>query len=108
QNVIDMASKYGEAMEHYNGFDLTASARLPRGVIVSGGASISPVETSYCFITSSPQGTGLPPSQGATTAAGLQYCDVKPPFQPNIKFLGVYPLRWGVNTAGTSQHLPGP
>jgi hypothetical protein len=108
RNVIDMASKYGEAMEHYNGLDMTANVRLPRGVVVSGGASISRVETRYCFVTSSPQGTGLPPTQGATTAAGLQYCNVKPPFQPNIKFLGVYPMPWGVSVAGTFQSIPGP
>jgi hypothetical protein len=107
-NVIDQASKYGEASEVYNGFDLTGSVRLPRGVILSGGASIGRVETNYCFVTSSPQGTGLPPSQGATTAAGLLYCNVKPPFQPNVKAIGVYPLKWGVSVAGTFQSVPGP
>src|SRR6185503_6509952 len=67
------------------------------------------VETDYCFVTSSPQGTGLPPTQGAVTAAGLLYCNVKPPFQPNVKLIGVYPLPWyDVQLAVTFQSLPGP
>ena len=109
RNVIDLASKYGDAMEHYNGVDLTMNARLQQGVVVSGGVSMGRVETDYCFVTSSPQGTGLPPTQGAVTAAGLLYCDVKPPFQPNVKLLGVYPLPWGgVTFAATFQSIPGP
>ena len=76
---------------------------------VSGGLSVGRVETNYCFVTSSPQGTGLPPTQGATTAAGLLYCDVKPPFQPNVKLLGVYPLPWGdVNVRGDVPEHPRP
>ena len=109
RNVIDLASKYGEAREIYNGADLTMNARLQRGVVVSGGVSMGRVETDYCFVTSSPQGTGLPPTQGAVTAAGLLYCNVKPPFQPNVKLLGVYPLPWGgVTFAATFQSIPGP
>ena len=66
-------------------------------------------ETNYCFAVDSPQGTGLPPAQGGTSAAGLLNCDVKPPFQPNVKLIGVYPLPWqGVQIAATFQSLPGP
>ena len=108
-NVIGLASTYGDATEVYNGVDLTVNARLPGGVVVSGGPSIGRTETNYCFVIDSPQGTGVPPAQGATSAAGLLYCDVKPPFQPNVKLLGVYPLRWGgVQLAATFQSLPGP
>ena len=109
QNIVTLASNYGDAMEHYNGGDLTLNARLQQGTVVSGGVSLGRVETNYCFVTSSPQGTGLPPAQGATTAAGLLYCNVKPPFQANVKVLGVYPLpRWGVTLAATFQSIPGP
>jgi hypothetical protein len=67
------------------------------------------VETNYCFVVNSPEGSGIPPAQGATSAAGLQYCDVKPPFQPNVKLLAVYPVPWGgVQLAATFQSLPGP
>ena len=108
-NVIDLASKFGNATEVFNGVDLLVNARLPGGIAVSGGPSIGRVETNYCFVVNSPEGSGIPPAQGATSAAGLQYCDVKPPFQPNVKLLGVYPVPWGgVQLAATFQSLPGP
>jgi len=108
-NVITLSSNYGGATEVYNGVDITVSARLPKGIVLSGGPSIGRTETNYCFAIDSPQGTGVPPSQGGTSAAGLLYCDVKPPFQPNVKLLGVYPLPWyGVQFAATFQSLPGP
>jgi hypothetical protein len=108
-NVISLASKFGNAKEIYNGVDLTVNARLPNGIVLSGGPSIGRTETDYCFAVDSPQGTGLPPNQGATSAAGLLYCNVKPPFQANVKMIGVYPLPWGdVQLAATFQSLPGP
>ena len=108
-NIITLASNYGTASEVYNGVDLTVNARLPQGIVVSGGPSIGRTETNYCFAIDSPQGSGLPPAQGGTSSAGLLYCDVKPPFQPNVKLLGVYPLPWwGVQFAATFQSLPGP
>ncbi len=108
-NLIDLASNYGTATEVYNGLDFTVNARLPGGIVMSGGPSVGRTETNYCFVVNSPQGSGLPPSQGATSAAGLLYCDVKPPFQPNLKLLGVYPFPWGgVQLAATFQSLPGP
>jgi hypothetical protein len=36
-------------------------------------------------------------------------CDVRPPFQPNVKFLVVYPLPWyGIQTGAAFQSIPGP
>jgi hypothetical protein len=108
-NVISLASKFGTATEVFNGIDLTVNARLPKGIIVSGGPSFGRTESNYCFAVDSPQGSGLPPAQGATSAAGFLYCDVKPPFQPNVKLIGVYPLPWqGIQFAATFQSLPGP
>jgi hypothetical protein len=109
-NVITLSQNYQSgATEVYNGVDFTVNARLPGGIVLSGGPSIGRTETNYCFAIDSPQGTGLAPAQGGTSAAGLLYCDVKPPFQPNVKVLGVYPLPWwNVQFAATFQSLPGP
>jgi len=94
-NLISLASKFGNPREIYNGVDFTTSVRLPRGIVVSGGPSIGRVETDNCFVVDSPQ--------------ELLNCNVKPPFQPNVKLLGVYPLpRGGVQLAATFQSLPGP
>jgi hypothetical protein len=106
-NVITLASKFGDASEVYNGVDLTVNARLPRGIVLSGGPSIGRTASNYCFNVDSPQGTGIPPNGGNSTAGQL-YCDVTPPFQANVKLLGVYPLPWDVQLAATFQSLPGP
>ena len=44
-NVISLASKFGTATEVFNGVDLTVNARLPKGIVVSGGPSIGRTET---------------------------------------------------------------
>ena len=108
-NVISLGKHFGSPTEIFNGVDVTVNARLPKGIIVSGGPSFGRTSSNYCFAVDSPQGAGLPPAQGATSAAGLLYCDVDPPYQPNIKLVGVYPLPWqGIQFAATFQSLPGP
>ena len=63
--------------------------------MVQGGLSTGSEVTDRCFVVDSPQ--------------ELLSCDTKPPFQPNVKLLGVYPLPWGgIQTAATFQSLPGP
>jgi hypothetical protein len=69
--------------------------RLPRGIVLQGGTSTGRVATNNCFIVDSPQ--------------QLLNCDVTPPFQTQVKILGVYPLPWwGLQTSATYQSLPGP
>jgi Carboxypeptidase regulatory-like domain/TonB-dependent Receptor Plug Domain len=94
-NLITQASNYGDQREIYNGVDLSANARLPRGIVISGGTSTGRTETSACFVIDSPQ--------------QLLYCDVKPPFQTQLKGFIVYPLPWGgVQTSAAFQSIPGP
>jgi hypothetical protein len=39
----------------------------------------------------------------------LLYCNVTPPFQTQVKLLGIYPLPWwGLQASATYQSLPGP
>jgi hypothetical protein len=93
--LISKTSNFGTQTEIFNGVDLSVNARLPRGVVASGGASVGRVATNNCFVIDSPQ--------------ALLNCDVTPPFQPNIKALAVYPLPWwGLQTSATFQSLPGP
>ena len=105
-----LASKYGNATEVFNGVDISreraaaAAASSCRAARASAGSKPTTVSPS-----TRRRAAALPPAQGATSAAGLLYCDVKPPFQPNVKLLGVYPLPWGgVQLAATFQSLPGP
>jgi hypothetical protein len=37
------------------------------------------------------------------------FCNITPPFQPNVKLMAVYPLPWGgIQTSAAFQSLPGP
>lgn len=93
-NLVTFASKYGKQFDHYNGVDVTVNARLSRGAIVQGGLSVGRTETNNCFVVDSPQ--------------QLVDCDVKPPFQPQVKLLGTYPLPWELQAGVTFQTMAGP
>jgi hypothetical protein len=95
EEFITLATEdFGRRTEIYNGVDMTVNARLGGGASVSGGVSIGRVATNNCEVIDSPE--------------SALFCDVTPPFQPNIKFMGVYPLPWwGIQIAGALQNVPG-
>jgi hypothetical protein len=78
----------------YDGVDFSVSARLPRGVVIQGGTSTGRTMTDDCFVVDSPQ--------------ALLNCRTEPPFQTQVKLLGVYPLPGGFLASATFQSLPGP
>jgi hypothetical protein len=94
-NRVTFASHYGTQTEVFNGVDLTGSARLPKGAQVAGGVSYGRTETSRCFVVDSPQES--------------RFCDIKPPFQPNIKVIAAVPLPWwDIQASMALQNVPGP
>jgi hypothetical protein len=96
-NVITQADHFGERREIFDGVDLNLNARLDNGAIVQGGVSFGRTKTSSCFVVDSPQ------------AVQPFVCRSDPPFQPQVKVLGVYPLPWfGFQASATFQSLPGP
>jgi hypothetical protein len=95
QNLVTFATKYGKPKEIYNGVDVSMSARLRTGLQVSGGVSTGRTEVDNCFVIDSPQ--------------AMLYCDVKPPFLTQYKFLGVAPLPWyGIQASMSFRNIPGP
>jgi hypothetical protein len=95
QNVVKLAKNFGEDKEIYDGVDLTLSARLPRGVVVQGGTSTGRTLIDQCYVVDSPQ--------------ALLNCRTAPPFQTQVKLIGVYPIPWGgIQASATYQSLPGP
>lgn len=123
--VVQKASNFGKVSDVYTGYDINLNARLPRGGMVSGGASIGHEVTDICEVadkvsvtyaavagvTASTAGT-LAPTYGSTGAAGTPstlYCRVAPPYQPDVKGLVSYPLPWwGITASATMQNRPGP
>ena len=122
---VQKASNFGNVSDVYTGYDINLNARLPRGGIASGGASIGHEITDVCEVagkasityatvagvTASTSGT-LAPTYGSTSAAGTPstlYCRVAPPYQPDVKGLVSYPLPWyGLTASATFQNRPGP
>ncbi|MGE3511613.1 MAG: carboxypeptidase regulatory-like domain-containing protein [Vicinamibacterales bacterium] len=92
-NLVTNASTFGEQTEIFDGVDLTVSGRFPRGTFVGGGLSTGRTRTSECFVIDSPE--------------ALRFCDVRPPFQPQIKLNGSVNLPWAVRASAVFQSLPG-
>jgi Carboxypeptidase regulatory-like domain len=126
--TITHASQYGNMQDVYDGFDLTINARLPHNAFVGGGVTYGRERVNTCFALNKPwltPGGGLsgladlaagPASNGFVgSASGVTspnqaaFCNIVPPFQPNVKLYGVYPLPWwGIQVSATYQGLPGP
>jgi hypothetical protein len=94
-NLVTSEKSYGIRREVYDGVDLTLHARFGNGGQLSGGLNNGRTAINSCFVVDSPQ--------------QLLYCDVRPPFQTQLKFLGSYPLPWwDLALSGVFQTVPGP
>ena len=95
-NLVTKVSNFsGQRSDVFDGVDVTIGARWPNGAQLTGGTSTGREEIKTCVVIDSPQ--------------ALLFCDNKPPFQTQVKFLGVYPLPWwGVQVSGAFQSVPGP
>ena len=110
-SLIQLADHYGDQEDVFDGVDLTVSARLGGGIVTQGGFSIGRERTNNCYARADLSLVSF--NTGANFTAGTprldEYCDVRPPFMPNVKALIVYPLPWwGLQTSATYQGLPGP
>jgi hypothetical protein len=96
-NVVTLARNFGTRSEVYDGVDVDMNARLGHGIVVSGGTSVGRTKTNSCVVVDSPQ------------AENPLVCLSEPPFQPQVKLLGIYPMPWwGLQLSTTFQSLPGP
>jgi len=100
-NQITYTSNYGEQFQHWNGFDLTTSARLKRNTTAQGGLTFGKSMNDNCgVIAAAPQLVGSTP---------VEYCHNESGWQPQLKFLATYELPWyGLRVSGNFQSLPGP
>ena len=106
-NLIFNSSDVGGIEDVYDGFDVDVNARLARNVLLSGGVSVGRERINYCNLRSdlSLTTTGF----GGTTPRIEDYCDVRPPMQPQVKGQVAYPIPWGdINVSATFQSLSGP
>jgi hypothetical protein len=94
ENVITLASKFGDQREVHDSVDVSVNARLARGIIVSAGTATGRTLVEGCYTIDSPQ--------------NLLNCRVAPPFQTQIKGYVVYPLPWQLTTSAGFRVEPGP
>ena len=101
RNEITYTSNYGEQFQHWNGFDITTSARLKGNTTASGGITFGKTMIDNCgLIAAAPQLVGGTP---------VEYCHSDSGWQPQLKFLTNYELPWyGLRVSGNFQSLPGP
>ena len=98
------ARDFGKQIEHWNGVDLSANARLQNGVTLQGGVSTGRTVTDNCDVVVNDQGaivSGAGPSQRG--------CHVEAAFLTQVKLLGTYVVPVvSMNIAATVQSTPGP
>ena len=120
---IDLASNYGTQEDVYDGVDITTNMRLGGGSLVAGGVTIGRQRFDTCFMESNlsliyggsdvllgrrATGDGARGRPATTASRNSAFCNVRPPFQANVKLLAVYPLPWGdVQASATYTSLPG-
>jgi hypothetical protein len=95
QSFVTSASTFGKQIQVWDGVEFTVSARLPNSRQLTAGTSTGRTATNTCFVVDSPQ--------------QLLFCNVKPPFQTQLKLMGVSPLPWwDLRASVVFQSLPGP
>ncbi|OFW04690.1 MAG: hypothetical protein A3I61_12215 [Acidobacteria bacterium RIFCSPLOWO2_02_FULL_68_18] len=117
-NVVNLANRYGDWTEVYDGIDVTLNARLGDGGLVGGGVATGRTRTDMCDILDDvPEFAITWTSNAAITSnnvnapnnAPSRFCRVSPPWSAltQVKLFGTYPLPWDLRASFNYQHLPG-
>ncbi|HUR33228.1 MAG TPA: carboxypeptidase regulatory-like domain-containing protein [Vicinamibacterales bacterium] len=115
QQVVRLASDFGEYSEVYNGIDVIANARLKK-LYLTGGLNTGTTTLDYCgVVNNNPQ---VVPVVATTATAGVaaftqprtsDFCSLTTPFraQTQVKLAAVYTLPYDIQTSVAYQHFPG-
>jgi hypothetical protein len=106
-NLVRLADE-GTMSRTYDGVDLTGNLRIGAGAVLQGGVNVGRTHSKACFLLDSP--SDVPRVYGTSLfgdVATTRFCETAPPFQPQVKLLGVMPLPWSLFASGTFQSLPG-
>jgi len=111
-SVIQLANNFGKVQDVYDGVDFDANARLARGILVNGGLSVGRERVNACDLKDNLQITAVGfgavgVNYGTTAPRDSAFCDIRPPFQPNVKGQITYPFPWGIGGSLSFQSLPG-
>jgi hypothetical protein len=90
-----LASNFGDQYERHHSFDLTTNLRLPDGVLLQGGLSLTKGVSDNCDVVVN--------LDDPTT----RFCHKETPWLTQVKFLGSYTLPWDFQVAATYTDVPG-
>jgi hypothetical protein len=117
-NTVTATDSFGKVTQHFDGVDVTVNMRLPKRGVLQGGTSTGRTNLNFCAITSRADlvASGGPYSEWTNPYPSTvlipsdpAFCDVKRPFQTQVKLIAVYALPWwGIQTSAAIQSLPGP
>lgn len=104
-NYVTFAKNYGAQIQHWNGFDVTMTARPTTGVQLQGGMSTGRTSTDNCEVA-----VKVPAVlQVGTLWSPLQFCHQDGKFLTQVKWSGSYTIpRVNVLFSAVLQSLPGP
>jgi hypothetical protein len=115
QQVVELASAYGDYTEVYNGFDLVANARLKK-LYLTGGMNTGRTEEDYCgVVVGNPQVIPSVATTASTGAVGFTrprnptFCDQVTPWsaQTQVKLAAVYTFPLDIQASASYQYFPG-
>ena len=97
QEVIKLASEFGDMTQVFNGIDVNINGRLDNGVTLGGGVSMGSTTYDECFVVDNP----------IQNRSG--YCDVSQPWGAGtqLKLNGAVPLPWDTQFSFVFQNLAG-
>jgi hypothetical protein len=105
ENLNTLSDKYGKQIEHWNGFDVTLSARLQNGAMFQAGISSGKTIEDNCEIVAKLPEMNLP--TGSNWRPG-EYCHTEEPMLTQFKTYGVYTVpKIDVQVSGTFRSSPG-
>jgi hypothetical protein len=93
QNYVTKASNFGNWVYVYSGIEASVSARMHNGLQIDGGVITERTSTAACYVVDNPSQV---------------FCSNTPPFRTTVKFIGVYPLPYGLQVSAAYQGIPGP
>ena len=99
-NIVRLASDYGDQSQVWSGVDWSVNARMASGVTVSGGLSTGRTDTDNCEILAQVPEAGL---------LGAPYCHQVTDFLTDVKLQGAYTVpRIDVLLGVSYRNSPGP
>ena len=97
QNYNTLSHKYGKQIEHWNGGDVSVSARLQNGLTLQFGTSTGRTTEDNCEVVAK-----LPEMDSGANMRPLQYCHRVTPFITSAKGYAVYTVpRIDLQVSGT-------